>query len=163
MYLLSGFERRSNLRRQAAFTLIELMIAVAIIVALSTIAFNSYQAHREKARVNRAIAEIANIARAIEAYRLDARAYPPTLNALRISTLNDPWGRPYRYLPIDVVPPPNTGLIRRDKNLNPLNTDYDLYSLGRDGETQMQLTASKARDDVVRANNGAFIGLGANH
>jgi general secretion pathway protein G len=144
-------------------TLVELLIAVAVIGALAAIAINSYQGYKEKTRIARATIEIADIARAIDAYYLDARTYPPTLNALRIAARNDPWGRPYEYLPIDVTPPPNKGKIRRDKNLNPLNTDYDLYSVGPDGQTAKQLTASKARDDIVRANNGAFIGVAANH
>ena len=43
--------------------------------------------------------------------------------------------------------------------MNPLNSDYDLYSVGEDGLTQKPLNASNARDDIVRANNGAFVGL----
>jgi general secretion pathway protein G len=145
------------------WTLIELMIAVAVVGAIAAIAINSYTAYVEKARISRAIIEISDIAAAVARYREDNRIYPPDLGVLRRPTLNDPWGRPYQYLPIDVDPPPKKGKIRRDKNLNPLNTDYDLYSLGPDGQTQMQLTAAKARDDIVRANNGAFIGVAANH
>jgi general secretion pathway protein G len=42
--------------------------------------------------------------------------------------------------------------------MNPLNTDFDLYSSGPDGRTQTQLTANFARDDIVRAGNGSYIG-----
>jgi general secretion pathway protein G len=49
--------------------------------------------------------------------------------------------------------------LRKDGKLNPLNTDFDLYSLGRDGESRETLNARPSRDDIVRANNGAFIGL----
>lgn len=48
---------------------------------------------------------------------------------------------------------------RKDRFLVPINTDFDLYSMGRDGESVPALTAAKSRDDVVRAANGAFIGL----
>jgi general secretion pathway protein G len=72
----------------------------------------------------------------------------------------DPWGRPYRYLELSAA---NPGDVRRDKNLVPINTDFDLYSVGKDGETVTPLTAQKSRDDVVRANNGAFIGLAENY
>jgi general secretion pathway protein G len=48
---------------------------------------------------------------------------------------------------------------RKDRFLVPLNTDFDLYSVGRDGESVPPLSAAKSRDDVVRAANGAFIGL----
>jgi general secretion pathway protein G len=160
---LSRLKRCTTRCRQAAFTLIELLIAVAIIGALGTIAINSYQGHKERARVAKAVMEIGSIALALNRYQVDNRTYPPNLGVLRLSTLTDPWGRPYQYLPIDVVPPPTTGQIRRDKNLNPLNTDFDLYSMGPDGQTAKQLTASKARDDIVRANNGAFIGVAKDH
>jgi general secretion pathway protein G len=51
------------------------------------------------------------------------------------------------------------GQPRKDRFLVPINTDFDLYSVGRDGESVPSLTAAKSRDDVVRAANGAFIGL----
>jgi len=149
--------------RQKAMTLIELMIVVAIIGALAAIASIGYREFVERARVARAITEIRQIALMIQIYHLDQRAYPASLSELGVTISADPWGRPYKYLPIDFNPPPSTGMIRRDKNLNPLNSDYDLYSMGADGKTQTQLTAAKARDDIVRANNGAFVGLAAHH
>jgi len=89
--------------------------------------------------------------------------FPGSLADLNPAPPLDPWGHAYQYLGIDVVPPPNTGALRRDKNLNPLNSDYDLYSMGPDGLTQKQLTAAKDRDDIVRAGNGGFIGLASEH
>ena len=47
----------------------------------------------------------------------------------------------------------------KDKSLHPLNSDYDLYSMGKDGASTGPLTAKASRDDVVRANDGRFIGL----
>ena len=40
----------------------------------------------------------------------------------------------------------------------PINSDFDLYSMGPDGESSPPLTAKSSRDDIVRANNGNFIG-----
>jgi general secretion pathway protein G len=51
------------------------------------------------------------------------------------------------------------GQPRKDRFLVPINTDFDLYSMGRDGESVPALTAAKSRDDVVRAANGSYIGL----
>ncbi len=48
---------------------------------------------------------------------------------------------------------------RKDKQLHPINSDYDLYSVGKDGETVAPLTAKKSWDDVIRAADGAYIGL----
>jgi general secretion pathway protein G len=163
MARVAGLPTAALRYRQKAMTLIELMIVVAIIGALAAIANLGYREFVERARVARAITEIKQIALMIQIYHLDQRTYPATLGALGVTTPPDPWGNPYQYLPIDFDPPPKKGKIRRDKNLNPLNSDYDLYSMGADGVTQMQLTAAKARDDIVRANNGAFIGLAANH
>ena len=78
--------------------------------------------------------------------------------------IRDPWGRPYRYLRIDGGTTPGIrGKRRRDKNANPVNSDYDLYSMGRDGKTAAQFMAKKARDDIVRANDGSYHGLAGEH
>lgn len=47
---------------------------------------------------------------------------------------------------------------RRDRYLLPLNTDYDLFSLGPNAATAVSLGDKVAQDDVIRANNGAFYG-----
>jgi general secretion pathway protein G len=52
---------------------------------------------------------------------------------------------------------------RKDKNLHPLNSDFDLYSIGKDGESRQPLTAKWSRDDVVRANDGGFVGLASEY
>jgi general secretion pathway protein G len=44
-----------------------------------------------------------------------------------------------------------------------LNTDYDLYSMGKDGKTKGPLTAKDSHDDVIRANDGRFIGLASEY
>jgi general secretion pathway protein G len=76
----------------------------------------------------------------------------------------DPWGKPYQYLRIDGGTTLGLyGKRRRDKNANPVNSDYDLYSMGRDGKTTAQFTAKNARDDIVRANDGEYLGLAENH
>ena len=49
--------------------------------------------------------------------------------------------------------------MRKDKNLVPVNDDYDLYSMGKNGTTSMPFNSARGRDDIVRANNGRFIGL----
>ena len=45
----------------------------------------------------------------------------------------------------------------------PLNSDFDLYSMGPDGQTATPLTAKASRDDIVRANNGGFIGVASDY
>jgi general secretion pathway protein G len=55
------------------------------------------------------------------------------------------------------------GRLRKDEQRAPLNTDFDLYSMGPDGASAAPLPAQPSRDDVVRADDGAFIGLAINY
>ena len=43
--------------------------------------------------------------------------------------------------------------------MNPVNSDYDLYSMGSDGRTQAQFNAKFGRDDIVRARDGAYLSI----
>lgn len=139
------------------FTLIEIVLALALLSLLATIAVPSYIGFAERGRVAQAISDIGRIQLAAERYRLNnSDEFPASLAEIQLDTLKDPWGRPYEYLNISLAA--NQGQLRKDKNLVPLNTDFDLYSKGPDGETQKPLNAAPSRDDIVRANNGAFIG-----
>jgi general secretion pathway protein G len=51
------------------------------------------------------------------------------------------------------------GQIRKDRFLVPVNSDYDLYSMGKDGQSQAPFTAKASRDDIVRASDGQYVGL----
>ena len=145
------------------FGLIELLVVLVIAGLLLTLAVPAYNGYTERARVARAIGEIGAISLAIDRYRLhNDDQLPMALNQLQYDVTNDPSGRPYVYLNI-----PAAGLgaggLRKDGKLNPLNTDFDLFSVGRDGAYAGPLSAKKSEDDVVRANNGAFIGLGRDY
>lgn len=71
--------------------------------------------------------------------------------------LRDPWDNAYAYTNIAEVK--GNGKLRKDRNLVPINSDYDLYSKGPDGESVGPLTAKKSRDDIIRANDGGFVGV----
>jgi general secretion pathway protein G len=49
--------------------------------------------------------------------------------------------------------------VRKDHKLNPINSDFDLYSMGRNGTSQTQISQKDSLDDIIRANNGGFVGL----
>jgi general secretion pathway protein G len=49
--------------------------------------------------------------------------------------------------------------MRKDHLLAPVNADFDLYSMGKDGQSMVPFTAKASRDDIVRANNGGYVGL----
>lgn len=145
--------------KHQGITLIELLIAVVVVGLLSAIAIPTYQSYVDRARNAQAIADIALIASTIERYRSVHFRLPPDLAALGAAIPPDPWGNEYRYLNIENGGPGITGKARKDRNLVPINSDYDLYSMGRDGKTATPLPAEPARDDVIRAMNGSFIGL----
>jgi len=52
---------------------------------------------------------------------------------------------------------------RKDNSMIPVNSDYDLYSPGTDGRSEASFTAAPSRDDVVRAKDGAYIGLASQY
>jgi general secretion pathway protein G len=145
--------------RSAGFSVVELMITVIIMGLLVAIALPIYSKSEKKIDSNSAMAFMTATSQKLEDYYAQHGTYPATLSEIGIEEpALDPWGNPYQYMPINIKPPPKKGKIRRDKNMNPLNTDFDLYSCGPDGRTQTQLTANFARDDIVRAGNGSYIG-----
>ena len=151
-------------RAQTAFSLVELLVVLVIMGTLAAIAIPSYRQYLLENEYALAERDIAEMSMAIERFHTESGTYPATLAALPAGlATTDPWGNDYQYLAIEATPAPAPGKIRRDKNMNPLNSDYDLYSMGPDGDTQTQLTAAKARDDVVRAGNGGFIGMASEH
>jgi general secretion pathway protein G len=145
--------------RIAAFTLVELLLAVAILAVIAAIAVPSYSSYIDRARVTQAEADIVQIEVAIAQFLSDHGSMPPALTSLNNTNLTDPWGNAYQYLNLSVRGA--TGHARKDKSLVPINSDYDLYSVGKDGQSVPPLTAKVSQDDVIRGRNGAFVGLSA--
>jgi len=148
-------------RQARAFTLIEVMLAVAIMSVIAVIALPSYSKHVERARVAQAISDILELNLQLERYLSDRYAHPEDLTAVGAAGKLDPWGRPYVYLNLQIAG--NKGKARKNKKLNPINSDYDLYSVGKDGDSASPLTATNSQDDVVRANDGSFVGLASKY
>jgi type II secretion system protein G len=65
------------MNRNRAFTLIELLIVVAIIAILAAIAVPNFLEAQTRSKVVRASADMRSLATAIEAYRVDNNRYPP--------------------------------------------------------------------------------------
>ena len=152
--------RNSGIFNQRGLTLIELMIVIAIIGTLAAIAIPNYIAYRERAKVTVAVVEIKGIENDIATFVAENGRLPVSLVEAGLGNPLDPWGNPYVYYPVDSVP---KGKRRKDKSLVPVNTDYDLFSKGADGDSVAPFTAKASQDDIVRANNGAFIGPAKNY
>jgi general secretion pathway protein G len=148
-------------RGEGGFTLVEVMIVVAIVGILATIAIPNYLRYLEKNKETTAISDINSIAWKLkEIMAENPDALPASLAQINFGatlSLIDPWGNPYQYLPI-YGSPGNLNNARKDHNLHPINSDFDLYSMGPDGQSNKPLTSQKSRDDIIRANDGAFVG-----
>jgi len=131
--------RSNRKRRRAAFTLLELLVVLAIIATLVAVVAPSIFRNVGDAKTDAAKSQIEIFVLALDAYRLDNDTYPmsgqglaalrtkPTTGAiprnwrgpyLRKDVPSDPWGRPYLYEAPGVANP----------------TSFDLYTLGRDGK-----------------------------
>lgn len=149
---------------RSGFTLLELLFVLAIIGTLASIAIPAYSNYINQARIAVAETDLKNISLRLDAYQLEFNGFPDTLAQAGI-TLTDPWGHVYQYIPIQDrhLTGKNKVQPRKDKFQHPLNTDYDIWSMGPDGASQLPLTAKVSRDDIIRANNGSYLGLAENY
>lgn len=141
---------------QRGMTLIELLLTMAMVGILMGIAYAGYRQVIERVRVSRAIGDIGEIQLTLDKFELNRGVLPDSLADIGMGGQLDPWGAPYQYLNIATVM--GLGSVRKDRNLVPINTDFDLYSMGPDGASRPPLTANASRDDIVRANDGSFVG-----
>ncbi len=293
---MEGFGLFGRTNKPLGFTLIELMVAIAIIGILFGIGVPAYIVYLEKAKVVTAVAEIKMIMTEIEAYKaINDESLPADLSVVGYQDFPDPWGNPYQYVNLepgggaslgpsfasvkkgtkvsvlekrqpmgwsaakanglyaadgifrkrfvesvretivngkiktipkgiiittvgyggnksllktyspayhkkimlvgsplmeggllllakgkggepppppppdppppegeDPPPPPDGGggpeQAKVDANNNPLNWDFDLYSMGKDGVTHKRINQTKSLDDIIRGDNGNFIG-----
>jgi general secretion pathway protein G len=134
-----------NLRREDGYTLVELLVVLAILGLLATIATTQVLKYFASAKLSTAHAQVESFSGALDLYKLSVGHYPTTqegLQALKVeppgadgwngpyvkptTSLNDPWGHPYVY-----VAPGRHG-------------EYDLSSNGPDGQ------ASNGADPPVK-------------
>lgn len=152
-----------SIRNISGLTLLELLVGIALLSLISSIALPAYTGIREAGNVQSAIADIRAIEEAVFRYSLTHNGMiPGSLNEIGRQSMLDPWGNPYQYRQIPANLQGVSGL-RRDRNLLPINSDFDLYSNGVDGDSQDSISAAKSLDDVLRANDGTFIGLASEY
>ena len=101
--------RRKPAISEAGFTLVELLVVLAIIGLLTTVVVINVLPVQGRAQVQKAQADIAIIEQGLELFRLEVGRYPATeegLAALTVPTAMgaklkklpaDPWGRAYLY------------------------------------------------------------------
>ena len=138
------------------FSLTELLIVLGIIMVIAGIATPNLVAAIDQARIARAVGDINAIEIDITEYQITNATYPNTLADVGRSAMLDPWGSPYQYF--NHLTSTGNGILRKDQFLIAVNTDYDLYSMGKDGQTATSITSGTGRDDVIRGTNGGYVG-----
>ena len=139
------------------FTLVELMLVVALILTLSGIAIPSLLAAVDRAKIARSVGDVRTIGGQVQAFDIINGRYPGTLDELGYGSHRDPWGHAYQYLNFQTAT--GTGQMRKDRFLVPINSFFDLYSMGKDGVSVSPLTAKQSQDDIIWANDGGYVGL----
>ena len=146
------------------FSLIELLIGVTVLGALIAIALPSFNRYRDQQKISVSVADLRVLDNRLKSHKLRTETFPAALNALIEPSPLDPWGQSYLYLRIEGED--NKAIknsVRRDKNLNPINSDFDLYSNGPNKNSKAQLDDKNSVDDVVRANDGGYYGLASKY
>lgn len=171
----------------AGFTLVELMIVLAILVTVSSLGIVRYQRVVDQAEEVVAEKQLKDIFDALLLFEQQNGYFPGSLDELGLGPLLDPWGNPYQYLSFsgggapeagntagkgdkgkggDKVASGDHGAVgdkRKDKFLVPINTYFDLFSMGPDGESVPPLTAETSLDDIIVANDGNYIGVASGY
>ena len=156
--------------RQRGYTLGELLttMAVALVVAglavpiynsngLDCDSTDSRQGPLMRAKIGKVTGDIGQIHIEARKFDLSNNRYPNDLAEIGLDGLEDPWGNPYQYLLVEGLG--NVGKVRKDHDLKPVNSYFDVYSMGPDGVTASPFTSNLGKDDIVMANDGSYFGL----
>ena len=122
--------KRRIITRSAGFTLIEILIVVAIIGLIAALIGPNLMGRFERSKEEIAKAQVEMLSSAVQAFMIDMRRYPSTLEEL-INSTDPQWRGPY--------------LSKRTLPKDPWGKDYefkcpgdhgpfDLYSLGPEGK-----------------------------
>lgn len=149
-------------RPRSGFTLIEMLAVMAIIGLLAGFGIPKFHQVMEQARIARAIGDIRAIQTDIMAIETQGTPLPVDLNAIGRGNLVDPWGNPYQYNPFNPAAHGVPAGARRDRFLVPVNSTFDLYSMGPDGRSVPPFSGPGG-DDIVRANDGGYTGIASNY
>ena len=125
--------RMLSKKRRSAFTLVEVVVVIVILVSLAGIATPIYMNYVKQGKISTAQMQIKLIEQELDNYKIQVGKYPSELRGLVENVDNhekwdgpymkkiplDPWGNEYQY----TVPGENN------------TKSFDLCSLGADGQT----------------------------
>jgi general secretion pathway protein G len=135
-------------RKQAAFTLIELLLVLVILGILAAIVVPKFAGRTEQAKQAAAVSQIAVFGTALDAFEVDNGYYPKGKNGL-VDLVQQPrdaqsWRGPYLKSEIPVDPWGHPYIYECPGKHNP--TSYDVMSVGPDGR-------ANSEDDVCNWQN----------
>jgi general secretion pathway protein G len=138
------------------FSLIEVVMVIVLISIMIMLALPGLDEIKTRAQNARAMSEVRSLEKSIYAYNIDKGFMPINISDVEMGDAKDPWGNSYVF--VDLIKNPAAAI--KDSGLQPLNTDYDLYSKGKKGTHTANVTDPETRDDILRVNDGSFVGLG---
>ena len=119
---------RKRCEGAAGFTLIEVLLVVAILGILAGVVVVNFSGKQKKAQINAARASIQAICTAVDMYEVDTGRLPPSLNALVSNDGSPNWNGPYVRGGVPIDPWANEfGYATRG------DSDYEVYSNGPEG------------------------------
>ncbi|HZZ95008.1 MAG TPA: prepilin-type N-terminal cleavage/methylation domain-containing protein [Usitatibacter sp.] len=145
--------------RARGFTIVELVIVLAIAALVLAMTLPMVNRYIDRGKVSQAVSDLAEMSKVIRDYEKTHGILPDSLSTVGYEGRADPWGYAYQFFNLRTSH--GNGQARQDKILRPLNSDFDLYSVGPDGVTLPSLSKPESRDDIVRARDGAFVGPAA--
>ncbi|WP_342150863.1 type II secretion system major pseudopilin GspG [Methylorubrum sp. SB2] len=131
--------------RQAGFSLVELLVVLAIIGMIATMVTPQVLGYLGRARGDTARVQVKNIAQAVELYYLDLGSYPNAQQGLQalVQSTGPTWRGPYLRDARGLIDPWNQPYLYRSPGAG--GKPYEIYSLGSD----MKVGGSDDATDVA--------------
>ncbi len=124
---ISNMRRQGLLAEDAGFTLIEIMVVIIILGLLATLVIPNITGYTEKAKREKARADIASIEGALELFKADNGFYPTTEQRLDALVVKPSTGRiPAKWM--------EGGYFKKGIPLDPWGSPYAYFSPGRHAE-----------------------------
>ena len=132
-------KKRSKLRSERGFTLIEVLLVMVILTVLAAVVVPKFTSRSKEARITAANTDISNLSVVLDAFEVDTGRYPTTSEGLEAlveepSSLSNQssWKGPYIQRGVPSDPWGNEYVYEMPGDNNTYG--YDLYSYGPDGQ-----------------------------